>query len=64
MNIFAFLLENSLPPRFAYLEGSVADKDFVSMLDNLPRTIYLLLDGEELLVEIIVYSDLFHGVIC
>jgi len=60
VNIFALFLENSLPPCFAHLEHRIADKDFVCVFDNLPFAIDLLLNGEKLFVEVIVYLDLFH----
>jgi hypothetical protein len=59
MNILLLFSKNPLPPCLAYLKGNIVKSDVISVTDNLPLTIHLLLNREKAFVQIKVNS-FFH----
>jgi len=59
MNVFSMLFQNPLPPCLAYLKGNVIKRDVISVTDNLPLAIHLLLNREKAFMQIKVNS-FFH----
>jgi len=59
MNSLLLFSKNPLPPCLAYLKGNIVKRDVISVTDNLPLAIHLLLNREKAFVQIKVNS-FFH----